>query len=208
MINRNSPESITATYIGNTVSEVPTLCEIHKFHQKSRQHIKDSLNSSRKDLADKIKSLKKRAMINAKSVGTKKALAETITLLQKAESIYSEALQSAKLDCANLAISIAEQVIGDSINIHTNGLARNIATAISQLSDRRDLKVSVNPSQYKDIETELKKLNLDYIELSANTNIPIGDSIIESISGILELNWRDRLEELKIRILTTLIKRS
>jgi flagellar assembly protein FliH len=105
--------------------------------------------------------------------------------------VKQEIIKSAKQDILELTIAIAEKILKNTLNSAPETILSIIKAAISELKEKEDIKISINPAnavhlyQYSEIlkETVYGLRNLKIIE---DKTIPVDGFIVESVDSRID----------------------
>src|SRR5689334_13138053 len=96
---------------------VLSLLSLKKAHQASLNILTKEITEARRKLALKMRSLRKRAHTVAKKNIFQKTQSEISFLIDSAKSQYEKCIYQSNLDCLNLALTIAKEVIQAEVEV-------------------------------------------------------------------------------------------
>ncbi len=115
--------------------------------------------------------------------------------LLELQAQYEHIVRSANEDCLALVCAISEEVIGYQIQHDTVGIATRISQALSRLVDQRAAKIFVNP-----LDADSVRAQLAPFEVLLDPGIARGNARLQTLSGSMELDWRDHVALIRSRL--------
>jgi len=124
--------------------------------------------------------------------GEKKFLLSKIQKLNENLQAINEYIKSLKDDCFETSLNLCKEVIQTEMTESSTSLAHRIEQSLASCFDRQDIRIFVNPHDFNNLlSTELAPY------LIKNEQILLGNAIINSPIGRIEINWHEHFDLLK-----------
>ncbi len=198
---------INAIYHGHQNSGGNLLCHAISLLKEACHQSTERLKEQRHRTANQVIKVKKKAFQLGYKRGKAQAISEHCQLLLDRHLSYQKVIQQANRECLDLALTIAEEIIATQINSNSGLVAIRITKLLESLLDKNGIKIKVNCADYQEVNKTLHDLELQrQIKIEGVKCIEIGNAIIETVSGKIELDWRKHLEQLKQQLQSRLEK--
>lgn len=105
-----------------------------------------------------------------------------------------------------LAVRIAEKILHQELNEHQDYVLTTVKSAISQLRDKKNIKIRINPSDYEFLRTHKEELvstfdGVSSLEVIEDRRVDQGGCVIESANGDLDARVSTQLEQVERALL-------
>lgn len=202
---QNSPVLINGTYLGFKNENSTKLTSALKRIASREQQMNQEWSEMRSSLAAKVLKLSKKAKAQGYKHGVRLATEKALNNILESQKNYEEIIKGANEDCLELALSVANEVIGATINKNSSGLIKRINEALANLLSTRSINILVNPNEFEFIRGELLLNNSENeIKVFASNDVDPGNAILETISGLMEIKWQDHFDKIKDQLLVSL----
>jgi len=103
-------------------------------------------------------------------------------------------------ELVRLAMSIAEKIIGQELELRPEAVLDIIRAAMKRLRDREELRISVNPRDVERVKEAREDLisavdGVKRIDIIEDRRVEAGGCVIESANGTLDARLRTQLDE-------------
>ncbi len=146
----------------------------------------------RQSIARRMLSAYKKLKARAHQRAKQEVLIECQNLITVARKAHRNCIEQANIECLNLSLQVAREVIEEEIKTNKDAIANRIRALLTQLVSE-NAKIHVNPADQQQIESKLADVS-GMVLVSANDSISQGNARITSPSGSVELNWQHRLD--------------
>lgn len=198
---------IKAIYHGHQNTAGDLLCLAVSLLKKACHQSGEQLKKQRKRAAIQIVRTKKKALQLGYKQGKKEALSKHCQLLIKGHLSYQKIIQQANQDCLELALTVAEEIIATQLTAEPGWVAKRIERLLSSLLEQNGIKIKVSHTDYHQVSNELKDLALQRrIKIESCDSIEVGNAVLETVSGKIELSWQEQLSQLKEHLQSQLEK--
>lgn len=105
-----------------------------------------------------------------------------------------------------LAVKIAEKILRREFNEHQDYVLTTVKSAISQLRDKKNIKIRINPADYEFLRTHKDELastfdGVSSLEVIEDRRVDQGGCVIESTNGDLDARISTQLEQVERALL-------
>lgn len=105
-----------------------------------------------------------------------------------------------------LAVKISEKILRREFNEHQDYVLTTVKSAISQLRDKKNIKIRINPSDYEFLRTNKDELvsafdGVSSLEVIEDRRVDQGGCVIESANGDLDARVSTQLEQVERALL-------
>lgn len=191
---------INATYLGHPAKCAELLTSAVLLHQRAAQSAKEKRTTTRKRLTRQLKLIRERAKKRGFEEGRLLALAQMSKELAKLKELYQKSVKEAEKECLELTLRLARTVVSHEIASSKESLGIRIAQALQFLIPDTEWRVTVNPAQLNAVKASLENLYPGCTtSLNESSEVALGNAIIETPQGVIELNWSKHLELLERR---------
>ncbi len=123
------------------------------------------------------------------------------TLISSSFKVKKEIISSSEKEILELSIMIAEKIIREELKIKPEIILEIIKAAISELKDKEEIKITVNPEVTKQLYSftdELKNSinGLKTIKILEDTTIPMNSAIVESLESRIDARIDTQIAEI------------
>jgi type III secretion protein L len=144
----------------------------------------------------------------AKEEGRQVGLAEMTVVIAKAKLEWGEVVKKAEPDIVQLAIKVAERIIGAELQSTESTIVHIVARAIDQLRQNKELVLRLNPADAEYLRREKRQLletvgRLKDIGFKDDPRVKRGGCIIETENGSVDAQLATQLELLEEALLET-----
>jgi len=195
---------IRARYIGHGDGPRDLLALARQAILGARGETAKLVSAARSRAARRLKAARQRARAEGFAEGRIAGAAELRALLRLDER-YEAVVLGAERDCLELALTIAAEIIGHDLAPSTHLLADRVRLAILNLNARRVSAVRVHPAAVAPLTTLLGQHH-PCLNVVADPLIDIGNAVIDTGAGVVELQWQRTLEQLGHRLREELIR--
>ena len=184
--------SITASF----APEAP--CSVFEFELKkqvlSRLSIQanQKILSKRTQLAKKIKLLKQKTYRRSKKKAENEAKHDLLKKLEEIDKVKNSLISNARVECLDLAISIAEEILNTQLDINIEAYQARLEKCLDTLSITKDLVVNVNPDKTA-AASEIIKDKYGF-KVQSDDSIKPGDIEVNLGSGKISFSWEEHLD--------------
>lgn len=170
-----------------------------------RRNAEKDLTAARARWAKKLRQLRARIKNQALRDSQRLAKAQAQANFLVMQRSYNDTVKAANQDCLALALSVAEEIVGDTIVTNQASLVKRIRNALASLLDLRNIKVLVHKDFVKVVQRELKKEFPETpISVEVNSELQVGNALVETVSGSIELNWKDHFNLIRDKLFANL----
>ena len=189
---------IRARYIGHGDGPRDLLALARRAIFDARGEAAKLVAAARSRAARRLQAARHRARTEGFAEGRIAGAAELRALLHL-DQRYEDVVLAAERDCLELALTIAAEIIGHDLAPSTDLLADRVRLAILNLNARRLTAVRVHPAAVGPLTTLLGQHHPS-LNVVADPLIDIGNAVIDTGAGIVELQWQRTLEHLGHRL--------
>lgn len=142
--------------------------------------------------------------------GRRLAHVEYVDLMLQARDLYvqtvkerTKLIEATEPELANLSVSIAEKIIGLEVTTSGEVILGVVKNALSDMKDREEVKIHVNPDDYHIVNNERSALmrmveGLKDFDLTVDNKVTRGGCIIETNLGNIDARLETQLSAIKI----------
>lgn len=189
---------VKARYAGRSEKAREILVQLREHRCKLDRDQQQFLTDARRRLAGKLRSLRQKSRLRAiREAGLRSASALTAELF-KLHSQFQSAIADAHDECLALSLRVAEEVIATEIPSLPATLGARIDLALQDLGGRRPLGIEVHPADEREIKQVFSSRRAAVPGgITADETIDRGKARIVTPSGVVHIDWREHLEQLK-----------
>ena len=152
----------------------------------------------------------KRGTEEGREEGKRLAHAEYVDLMLKARDLYVQSIkertkliEATEPELAKLSIKIAEKIIGLEINTSGDVIMGVVKEALSDMKDREQVRIHVNPDDYHIVNNDRTSLmrmveGLKDFDLSVDSKVARGGCIIETNLGNIDARLETQLAAISL----------
>ena len=192
---------ITGRYCGHELKGRDLLVHARSLLAERNNQLLKIQRRTRSELAKRLLGRRRLARSRGYENGLRAARIEIQRELLCAHNSYAEALRLAQGECLELALTVAERVIGSAIKSRPETLLRRIRQALKSLVDSRPVKIFVHQESMAVVENAFREefCNLR-LEVMAGDDVKPGDARVETIAGTVELSCQTHLELIRAHL--------
>lgn len=197
----NFPATIHASYTGRSEDLGRQVLSLKTALEKKLTQCDRQVSETRATLARKIRTLRAESKKRGYLIGLKEAQSELQNSITSLQTQYRKLIGQAEQECLRLALRVAEEVIGKTMDADHNGLADRIARALKALADRHLLKITANPKDTPQLLEKLENISgQQTVNLESSADIEPGNALIETNCGCLKLDWRNHFKNIQQKL--------
>ena len=148
--------------------------------------------NKRTQLARKVTLLKQKSYKRSKKKADNEANKTLQSKLKEIDKTKEELIAEARVECLDLAISIAEEILGTELNTNTDAYKARLEKCLDTLSINKDSVVSVNPMNTEAATKAIK--NNQKFTINYDKSIEPGDIEVDLGTGKVNFSWEEHLE--------------
>jgi flagellar biosynthesis/type III secretory pathway protein FliH len=192
---------ITARIVSRATASVTSLKQASSIIEWAKQQADKELSSARNKAQALLKKTRQRARYYTKAKVKKELNKKLASALIEQQIFYQRTINAANRDCTALAISIAEEIVGASVESETNFVSSRIQRALASLSNLRRAHIRVAKQDQQAVHERLQLLypELD-LKVEACHGFCAGEAEVCSVAGTIEISWKRELEQAKSQI--------
>jgi flagellar assembly protein FliH len=124
------------------------------------------------------------------------ALAEAA---REIESLRTEAVDAVERDAIELALELAEKIVGGTLKARPDTVLEVVRGALRRISDRRNVTVLVNPADLETVRAAIGELTargsgVEVCDLQSEERVSIGGAIVRTAEGEVDASVSTQLE--------------
>jgi flagellar assembly protein FliH len=124
------------------------------------------------------------------------ALAEAV---REVESLRTEAVEAVERDAIELALELAEKIVGGTLKARPDTVIEVVRGALRRISDRRNVMVLVNPADLETVRAAIGELTargsgVEVCDLQSEERVSIGGAIVRTTEGEVDASVTTQLE--------------
>ena len=189
---------IQARYVQSGGETCPLIDCARDLYRKSRRESASLLGNSRKKAASEMQRKRnagfKLGYEDGFEKGSRESSNSAVRRLFDYQVKFSNALNTVKRECLDLAIRIAEEIVESELICNRSSLSHKIEKVISQISQSRAPVIIVSGEDKRIIE---EALTCDFCSqkprIVESNALQRGNAIIRSAAGDIEINWKHHL---------------
>lgn len=136
----------------------------------------------------------------ARAEGHEEGLAEVVELMARARSEYASLIEGAEDDMLELAMRLAERIVGEALELDPARIERIVADVLRYARGKRQITVHVAPRDLVELEgaTEALSEQVDGVpvHLQGDADLDRGSCVIHTESGRIDGRIETQLETL------------
>jgi flagellar assembly protein FliH len=181
--------------------------------QKKKEELIKEEESLHKKISDALEEARVKGYQEGFEAGRDDGLQSVENLIQEAKKIvdssqkdYYEKLESAELEIIDLAVKIAEKIVGKKIENDSEYWIQLVKTALKEVREHEDIKIFVHPSKFELTKSQKKTLEAilhDSTDLYIYPEDELKEDacIIETSFGTVDASVDSQLTEIKKQLL-------
>ncbi|MDD3013194.1 MAG: FliH/SctL family protein [Candidatus Gastranaerophilales bacterium] len=127
-------------------------------------------------------------------------------IAKSAFNVKKEIIISAEQELLLLAVTIAEKIVRQQLEIHPETILNIVKAAINQLQDKEEVKIIVNPAVTNylyEFSDELKQSinGLEKIKIIEDRTVPLEGVIVESLDSRIDARLDSQITEITKKIM-------
>lgn len=195
------PAKIKARIVSRSSASVTSLRQANSIIEWAKQQADQELSAARSKALALLKKARHRTRNYTKAKVKKELNRKLASALFEQQIFYQRTINSANRDCTALAISIAEEIVGSSVESETNFVKSRIEKALASLSYLRRAHIRVAKQDQQAIRERLQQIypELD-LKVEACQDFCAGEAEVCSVAGTIEISWKRELEQVKSQI--------
>lgn len=181
--------------------------------QKKKEELIKEEESLHKKISDALEEARVKGYQEGYEAGRNDGLQSVEHFIQEAAKIvdasredYYEKLESAELEIIDLAVKIAEKIVGKTIESEPEYWIQLVKTALKEVREHEDIKIFVHPTKYELTKSQKKMLEAilhDSTDLYIYPDDELEENacIIETSFGTIDASVDSQLTEMKKQLL-------
>jgi len=181
--------------------------------QKKKEEMIKEEESLHKKMSDALEEARVKGYQEGFEAGRNDGLESVENLIQEAKNIvdlsrkdYFEKLENAELEIIDLAVKIAEKIVGKSIDSDPEYWNQLVKTALKEVREHEDIKIFVHPSKFELTKSQKKMLEAilhdsNDIYIYPDDELEENACIIETSFGTIDASVDSQLTEIKKQLL-------
>ena len=150
----------------------------------------------RSRLASQIRSMRARARARCQRNADALIAAQSTRAFSAIEVERRAMITEAHQQCLDLAIALAEQMIGEVFERDSAQLAERVRSALVNIATSSRSTLLVHPTHVAELESAFGAHPTRRLAVRGEPSLEPGDAIIETATGKIELRWRSHFHEL------------
>ena len=179
--------------------------QVYDAHQEAKEIVEQAKKQAA-GIVDKAKQEREATLAEARRQGREEGLAQATEIIVRAKKEAGECLARCEPDVVKLALSVAEKIIGRTLDAQPDLVLYIAAQAIESVRQQRELVLRVNPGDAQLLRDSRKKLmdllgRTKDIAVREDPEVARGGCIIETENGTVDAQLKTQLQMLEQALL-------
>lgn len=189
-----------ARYVGRNRHVKDLLIMLGETRRQDRQRMETEILRERVRIAQKIRETRTRA----KRLGTRAARLQAeqalVSELSSLHKSFRSFLRKSKDEYLNLALRVAEEVLGANVSALTSTVTNRIERELKRRQSLSLLCIEVHPDTLEEVKRELAACGKGHT-VQPNTALAHGEARLVTAYGHIHIGWKQHLDYLRSQLL-------